>query len=324
MTDSAGTVVEDSDFYPFGGERVVVDSLNNNYKFAGHERDSESGLDYFIARHYAFTLGRFLQPDLPFADQRPSNPQTWNLYPYARNNPLYFVDPTGRAGCPWNPCTGTDSQGVLSGRWPIMGTVPVHGDIKTVARTFAVVNIAWNSKGTVLAWNITLFGKLLYSPAGEWSYGSSSGPGAAATTSMTPPQPEKAPPNSRTDVVLYGRQWIPKPTRHSVAFWLMDWYAGTCTADGCIQSEENKNQTISLLEAKSKDGPWEPGGDPSKGQASDWISIERRTFYQRWFVDGKQVQLVIGRDRNRDPITTWQLRVVIPKWGERPVYYPVD
>jgi RHS repeat-associated protein len=116
VTNATGTVVEDSDFYPFGGERVVTDTLNNNYKFTGHERDGESGLDYMVARHYAFTLGRFLQPDLPFADQQPANPQTWNLYSYARNNPLKFVDPTGRAGCPWNPCTGTDSQGQLAAR----------------------------------------------------------------------------------------------------------------------------------------------------------------------------------------------------------------
>ncbi|MGH9814314.1 MAG: RHS repeat-associated core domain-containing protein, partial [Candidatus Acidiferrales bacterium] len=96
VTNATGGVVEDSDFYPFGGEKVVVDTLNNNYKFTGHERDGESGLDYMVARHYAFTLGRFLQPDVPFVDQNPVNPQTWNLYSYARNNPLYFVDPTGQ------------------------------------------------------------------------------------------------------------------------------------------------------------------------------------------------------------------------------------
>jgi RHS repeat-associated protein len=33
------------------------------YKFTGKERDAESGLDYFIHRHYASTMGRFMQPD---------------------------------------------------------------------------------------------------------------------------------------------------------------------------------------------------------------------------------------------------------------------
>ena len=35
----------------------------NHYKFTGKERDAESGLDDFDARHYASSLGRFMQPD---------------------------------------------------------------------------------------------------------------------------------------------------------------------------------------------------------------------------------------------------------------------
>ncbi|MGH9788091.1 MAG: RHS repeat-associated core domain-containing protein [Candidatus Acidiferrales bacterium] len=96
VTNSSGTVVEDSGFYPFGAERVVTDTLNNNYKFTGQERDPESGLDYFIARHYAFTLGRFLQPDSTSYSSA-HNPQSWNLYAYTLNNPLKFVDPTGNS-----------------------------------------------------------------------------------------------------------------------------------------------------------------------------------------------------------------------------------
>jgi RHS repeat-associated protein len=87
VTNATGGVVEDSDFYPFGGERVVTDTLNNNYKFTGHERDGESGLDYFVARHYAFSLGRFLQPDLPFADQRPGIPKPGTSTPTPATTP---------------------------------------------------------------------------------------------------------------------------------------------------------------------------------------------------------------------------------------------
>ncbi len=35
---------------PYGTERVIVDNLDNNYKFTGHERDSESGLDHTLHR----------------------------------------------------------------------------------------------------------------------------------------------------------------------------------------------------------------------------------------------------------------------------------
>src|SRR6266704_6116893 len=53
VANSSGTVLDDSDFYPFGGERVITSSSGNRYKFTGKERDSESGLDYFGARHNA-------------------------------------------------------------------------------------------------------------------------------------------------------------------------------------------------------------------------------------------------------------------------------
>ena len=68
--------------------------------FTGKERDQESGNDYFGARYYASTMGRFLSPDwsakeepVPYA--KLDNPQTLNLYQYMRNNPLGGVDVDG-------------------------------------------------------------------------------------------------------------------------------------------------------------------------------------------------------------------------------------
>ena len=65
-------------------------------RYTGKERDTESGLDYFGARYYSSNMGRFSSPDpggLLF--QNPADPQSWNMYAYARNNPLSNVDPTG-------------------------------------------------------------------------------------------------------------------------------------------------------------------------------------------------------------------------------------
>jgi RHS repeat-associated protein len=108
ITDQNGNVVSRHDYLPFG-EEVAANSFGRdshwgvggdtvNQKFTGKERDSESGLDYFGARYYGSSMGRFMSPDHPLIDQHPENPQSWNLYAYARNNPLINIDPTG-LGC---------------------------------------------------------------------------------------------------------------------------------------------------------------------------------------------------------------------------------
>ena len=68
-------------------------------EFTGKERDTETGLDYFGARYMSAAQGRFTSPDLPLIDQRPEDPQSWNLYSYARNNPITNTDPSGRYVC---------------------------------------------------------------------------------------------------------------------------------------------------------------------------------------------------------------------------------
>jgi RHS repeat-associated protein len=70
--------------------------VQQSIKFTGKERDAETGLDYFETRYMSAAQGRFTTPDDPLVDQYPSDPQSWNLYGYVRNNPLRNVDPTGR------------------------------------------------------------------------------------------------------------------------------------------------------------------------------------------------------------------------------------
>jgi len=117
MTDSLGNSAWSATYLPFGTE-WNAQPTSNHYKFTGKERDAESNLDYFGARHYASAMGRFMSADrnnailtrqnleaggLPSAaatgylDGYLENPQNWNQYAYVRNNPIRFVDTTGAA-----------------------------------------------------------------------------------------------------------------------------------------------------------------------------------------------------------------------------------
>lgn len=100
-------------------------AFRNTYKYTGKERDYESGLDNFDARYLGSSLGRFSSPDAPFADQAQTEPQSWNLYGYVRNNPLNNTDPTG------NNCISTPDQ-------------PAYHDDNQGGQTCAVVN-AYNA-----------------------------------------------------------------------------------------------------------------------------------------------------------------------------------
>jgi len=102
VTNSSGTIVEESDYYPFGQERTpIVDNLDNNYKFTQHERDSESGLDHTQYRQLSSAQGRWLSPD-PVRGS-PAKPQSWNRYSYVANSPVNAFDPSGGEEVVCNP-----------------------------------------------------------------------------------------------------------------------------------------------------------------------------------------------------------------------------
>jgi RHS repeat-associated protein len=54
-------VLEESDYYPYGQERVVTGTgALNYYKYTGHERDIESSLDHTLYRQLSSAQGRWL------------------------------------------------------------------------------------------------------------------------------------------------------------------------------------------------------------------------------------------------------------------------
>ncbi len=99
---------------PFGDALSSAGTDPNH--FTGKERDTESGLDYFGARYYGSSMGRWMSPDpsgLAFAD--PENPQSLNLYGYVGNNPLRFTDPYGLLACGSGGAVPTATRGGVAG-----------------------------------------------------------------------------------------------------------------------------------------------------------------------------------------------------------------
>lgn len=94
MTDYTGNVQETCHSLPYGNGEDCGPAPTEHL-FTGKERDQESGNDYFLARYYGSSMGRFLSPDGPFDGSDQENPQSWNLYSYVQNNPLIGVDPDG-------------------------------------------------------------------------------------------------------------------------------------------------------------------------------------------------------------------------------------
>lgn len=82
----------------FGFPKSSVNgTTDDRIRFAGKERDPESGLDYFGARYHAAQTGRFIATDpLLVAASASIDPQQWQRYSYVKNNPLRFIDPDGR------------------------------------------------------------------------------------------------------------------------------------------------------------------------------------------------------------------------------------
>jgi len=107
VTDQSRVVRARHDYLPFGEEIPAsvgrsaiagyggIDGLRQ--RFTAKERDIESNLDYFGARYFSGAQGRFTSVDPENRGAIANDPQTWNGYSYARNNPLLYTDPTGEA-----------------------------------------------------------------------------------------------------------------------------------------------------------------------------------------------------------------------------------
>src|SRR3989338_8422556 len=87
-TDSSGSVNFKANYLPFGKELSFSSIGKEKYGFTSKEYDQESLLNYFNARYYNPSNGKFISNDPIF---KPSE----GGYQYVRNNPLIIADPSG-------------------------------------------------------------------------------------------------------------------------------------------------------------------------------------------------------------------------------------
>lgn len=102
LVDENGAVIESYKYSAYGlrtvfdanGDEIACTNYNNYYGYTGRRFDEESGLWYYRNRMYSAELGRFLQRDpAGYVDGM-------NLYAYVMNNPMSYLDPTGRTANP--------------------------------------------------------------------------------------------------------------------------------------------------------------------------------------------------------------------------------
>lgn len=95
-TDESGKPIEVLDYYPYGSEYINkhADRYKTSHKFTGKEQDEDTGLYYYGARYYDASIGRFTSLDPWGGDM--GDPQSFNKYSYTLNNPLKYIDPTGK------------------------------------------------------------------------------------------------------------------------------------------------------------------------------------------------------------------------------------
>lgn len=100
-SDEQGNITESSQYQPYGASFANTPQSNDKvstYSFSGKELDG-SGLYYFEARYYDPVTTRFISPDPLFRKEMERCVDSLvecNLYQYAANNPLRYMDLTGQ------------------------------------------------------------------------------------------------------------------------------------------------------------------------------------------------------------------------------------
>ncbi len=94
LTDKTGKVTKTYTYDAFGVEKNIDENDSNAFRYCGEYYDTETGTIYLRARYYNPSTGRFISRD-SYAGKN-EEPLSLNKYTYCQNNPLIFVDPSGK------------------------------------------------------------------------------------------------------------------------------------------------------------------------------------------------------------------------------------
>ncbi|MCP4351544.1 MAG: hypothetical protein GY795_39260 [Desulfobacterales bacterium] len=114
--------------------QLPAEKTHNRY--TGHYLDDETGLYYFGARYYSCELGRFISPDSTYIEHPENcvkNPHEANLYIYALNNPIKFVDQNGN----WAALAARIGRAVYCYAASLISSPDLQQDIHRLSESFA-------------------------------------------------------------------------------------------------------------------------------------------------------------------------------------------
>ncbi len=113
LSNTAGgaAVLGNQAYGPYGNLRYTQGTMGTDKGYTGHYNDALTGLDYYNARYYDPTMGRFLS-----ADTVEGNAQGMDPYAYVGGNPETDTDPTGNFF--YNPGSGKGARFTTPGGPP--------------------------------------------------------------------------------------------------------------------------------------------------------------------------------------------------------------
>jgi RHS repeat-associated protein len=177
-TDASGHMLSQMRYKAWGEVRYNSGVTPTDYTYTGqYSNVPDFGLMFYNARWYDSYITQFSQPDSIIPD--PYNPQDWNRYAYARNNPLKYTDPTGHdvdcglgeSGCQHKPKYHRPEKPEKSKYlgYNIWDWTPVVSDVRHIIRgtqqaeTISILPSFMDEQAALQSWYNYCYGECHYS-----------------------------------------------------------------------------------------------------------------------------------------------------------------